>query len=258
MSLNNVMDLISNEIVVHILSYAREKHLILHTTDIEIYKFVKLGMVCRRWRDIIRSYRWDFIIEPMNLRHLIHFLTYYNFHKYKFFSVSLDSKIRNCNLDRLFSMMSHCTYMHLSGLGHQVLDEHLQHLVNVKYLNLENCYLITGKYLETLPKLKSLSLNFNEQFDPNVFSKLSQLEELNLSTLTKLTDEIFDGLPNLKKLDIGCCENITNRGIMKLKSLETIEILLCKGITSDIIDCLQKFPSIKHVRYNDGKIILTN
>lgn len=74
-----------------------------------------------------------------------------------------------------------------------------------------------GKYLDTFSKMKSLSLDFNNNFENAIFSKLTQLEELRIYRCKKITDDIFDWLSNLEKLVISLC-NITNQGIMKLKS----------------------------------------
>lgn len=247
------MDIIPNEILVDILTYVPKTN---HYNKIsKLGDFIKLELISKNWRDVIRSYRWNFVVEPKKLHHLIHLLTYYKFHKYEFFLLHVERKIEYCDLNRLFSMLSHCTYLNLDGPGHKVTDEHLKHLVNVQHLDLTNCYHITGRYLDTLPKLKSLFLNFNEKLDKTVFTKLSQLEELSIRRCDKagIDDEFFDSLPNLKKLELECCKRITIQGIMKLKSLESIDILLCKRITSDIIYYLKGLPHMKHISYNDGR-----
>lgn len=65
---------------------------------------------------------------------------------------------------------------------------------------------LTGKYLEALPKLKSLSLDYNKQFDPNILSRLPQLEKLHFYTSNKLPDEFFEGFPGRGGLYIIYCK----------------------------------------------------
>lgn len=144
------MDFIPNEILVEILTYV-PKSAYNFPNLIKVHKFVKLELVSKQWRDIIRSYRWDFVIEPKNLHYLIHLLTCYKFHKYNLFWNYNVYRLQYYNLDRLFAMMGHCTYVSsFDGLNYKVSDEHIKHLVNVEHLNLDGCYNIKGKILETL------------------------------------------------------------------------------------------------------------
>lgn len=244
---NIIMDLLPNEVLIEILEYLPDRDFFPECRKVQ--QIIKLELVCKRWMNNIRSYSWNFIVRPEKIDILIHLLTYYSFRQYNLYSICHDPKIKNYDLDHLFSLLRGCTYLDLQGMGHIILDIHMKYLVNLKYLNIGECYNLTGKYLDTFSNLKSLKIIFNNKFENATFSKLTQLKKLKIHICDRITDEFLDRLINLKKLHISCCNNITNQGIMKLKSLQFIDIMVCKKISIDIVDHLKSRPNIKHATY---------
>lgn len=218
------MDTLPNELVVEILEST------IRCT--KIHQFIKLELVCKLWRDLIRTYTWNVIVAPKKLSILQILLQNYAFHKFNFFKI-IPGYNDEKYLNTLFPFMRKCTYLNLSTFRFYLRDEHIKYFQKVRHLDISRCYDITGRYLESLPTLESLVLTDNKKFQPVILSGLTQLTNLSIDACYQFTDEILDKLTNLQVLKLMCCNNFTIAGIAKLKSLRRFNAFACNKISKE-------------------------
>lgn len=224
------MDLLPNELIVEILDYVPISDPIIGCT--EIHQFIKLELVCKTWRDLIRTCPWNVIVTPKKLTLFHYLLQKYTFRKFSFLKIILDC-YNTESLNVLFPLMNKCTYLNLCTLRHHLNDDHLKYLQNINHLNISRCYKITGKYLESLSTLRSLALIYNQEFESEILSNLTQLRELSIDSCYQFTDGIFDNLTNLQTLELTYCEKLTTAYVTKLKSLRRFNALGCRKISKE-------------------------
>lgn len=137
--------------------------------------------------------------------------------------------------------------------SHDVTDrglECLQQLVQLQELTLNGCIKIYGSFghfLQTLPALYTLNLDYCEHITDDGLEglqRLAQLRSLSLKNCSKISDDglaHLGHLAELRSLNLNKCDEITDVGMSHLKGLvklQHLDLSYCKHITDSGLESL--------------------
>jgi hypothetical protein len=134
--------------------------------------------------------------------------------------------------DEAFAAFTRITSLHIRNNGN-ITDSLLQVLPQtLKHLTLCACPLITGRYLDTMLNLETLSLKDNSQINGDQVGLLAKVRKVNLSG-TIFKDGNMYIFPAVKEMYLNNNSSITNAGLRHLSAVEKLYMVDCSRLTDE-------------------------